>query len=224
MVQSPSAANVAGAAAVPPHFRYRRMGSIFLFLCLRTGRYFLLRDIAAQRFERFMTGGASSADVEWLRERKVISGEAAAPEFVSRVALPARSSILDLPMPACGARAICRAVAAQMYARCELWLRPLEAIVATFEAREGISMPASPTDYLIIAAAFYRSRRYIASIDQCLVRGLAMKRLLDRQGLCADFVIGVKLPFSAHCWIQAGDMVLTDPIDVVRPFEPILVV
>jgi len=38
-------------------------------------------------------------------------------------------------------------------------------------------------------------------------------------------VFGVKLnPFSAHCWVQAGDIVLNDAIDHVTIHTPILVV
>lgn len=215
----------AGASAVvSPNLRYRGIGSAFVFLCLRTGRYFLLRDGSARRFERFTTGRAAPADLDWLREREFIVGSTIATEPGTRIALPARSSILDLQLPTPGVLAICHVTAAQMKARRDLRLRALGAIVTALEQRGVIPEPASPTDCLKLAAAFYRARRYFPAIDQCLVRGLAMKRLLDKQGLQADFVIGVKLPFSAHCWVQAGDTVLTDPIDVVLPFEQILVI
>jgi len=29
------------------------------------------------------------------------------------------------------------------------------------------------------------------------------------------------MPFAAHCWVQAGDQVLTDPLDVVLHYQPI---
>ena len=36
---------------------------------------------------------------------------------------------------------------------------------------------------------------------------------------------GVKLrPFQAHCWVQVGDAIVTDRLDVVRNFTPIRVV
>jgi len=171
-----------------------------------------------------MTGRAAPEDLDWLREREFIVGSTIATEPGTRFALPARSSILDLHLPVPGVLDIGLAAAAQMKARRDLRLRPLGAIFAALGQREVIPEPASPTDFLKLAAAFYRARRYFPAIDQCLVRGLAMKRLLDRQGLQADFVIGVKLPFSAHCWIQVDDTVLTDPIDVVLPFEQILVI
>lgn len=226
-ILTPPAARRAAAAAsavVSPHLRFRRMGSTFVFLCLRTGRYFLLRDGSARRFERFTMDHAAPADLDWLRQREFIVGSAVATEPGTRLASPPRSSILDLQLPAPSVLDIGLAAAAQMKARRDLRLRPLGAIVTALEQREVIPEPASPTACLKIAAAFYRARRYFPAIDQCLVRGLAMKRLLDGQGLQTDFVIGVKLPFSAHCWVQADDTVLTDPLDVVLPFEQILVI
>lgn len=50
-----------------------------------------------------------------------------------------------------------------------------------------------------------------------------MKRMLARQGCHADLVIGVTLPFSAHCWVQLGSTVLTDSLDLVQAYKPILV-
>src|SRR3546814_14050631 len=63
-----------------------------------------------------------------------------------------------------------------------------------------------------IAAAFLRSQRLVSAADQCLVRGIAMKRMLAQRGCDARLVFGVTMPFSAHCWVQAGDVVLTDKI------------
>ena len=43
-------------------------------------------------------------------------------------------------------------------------------------------------------------------------------------GLGSDLVIGVMLPFSAHCWIQVGAAVLSDPLDLVVNYQPLLTV
>ncbi|WP_295326785.1 lasso peptide biosynthesis B2 protein [uncultured Sphingopyxis sp.] len=75
-----------------------------------------------------------------------------------------------------------------------------------------------------IAAAFLRSRRLVSAEDQCLVRGIAMKRMLAQRGCDARLVFGVTMPFSAHCWVQAGDVVLTDTLDIVRRYQPIFAV
>jgi hypothetical protein len=74
------------------------------------------------------------------------------------------------------------------------------------------------------AAAFLHSRRLVSAADQCLVRGIAMKRLLAQRGCDASLVFGVTMPFSAHCWVQASDVVLTDTLDIIRRYQPIFAV
>ena len=74
-----------------------------------------------------------------------------------------------------------------------------------------------------VTAAFQAARHFFPATDQCLARSIAMKRVLASQGCHADLVIGVALPFSAHAWVQFGDEVLTDPLDLVEPYTPILV-
>ncbi len=51
-----------------------------------------------------------------------------------------------------------------------------------------------------------------------------MKQVLASQGCHANLVIGVALPFSAHAWVQSGDTILTDALELVEPYTPILVV
>ncbi len=75
-----------------------------------------------------------------------------------------------------------------------------------------------------IAAAFLRARRYMSADDQCLVRGIAMTRMLACRGLAASLVFGVTMPFAAHSWVQIDDTVLTDSLDVVLHYRPIFAV
>jgi hypothetical protein len=59
----------------------------------------------------------------------------------------------------------------------------------------------------------------------CLSDSIALLDLLARRGLAADLVFGVKLnPFAAHCWVQAGDVVLNETVECVRRHTEILVV
>jgi len=74
--------------------------------------------------------------------------------------------------------------------------------------------------------AAYRHLRYIATeSDKCLARSVAVAGRLMAIGVAADLVIGVKLqPFAAHAWVQCGEWLANDRVDVVRDFTPILVV
>ncbi|MDR6512013.1 hypothetical protein J2792_002896 [Novosphingobium capsulatum] len=59
--------------------------------------------------------------------------------------------------------------------------------------------------------------------DRCLPRSLALVDLLARRGWRAHAVLGVRQgPFAAHCWVQAGRMVLNDTPEAVACFTPIL--
>jgi hypothetical protein len=203
---------------------YRRIAGDYVFLCLRTDRYFLLRGAPVERFDRFLAGEASEADVGWLAARQLVTDTVDDGFIVSKSVPSARSCFLDRPLPRARSGITVATLAAQLRARHELRRRNLADIVADIE-RAGHGIEKTRLDAcLSLAAAFQRSRHYAAAIDRCLVRGLAMKRMLLRRDCEAWFVIGVTMPFSAHCWVQVGDVVLTDPLDMILPFQPILAV
>jgi hypothetical protein len=73
-------------------------------------------------------------------------------------------------------------------------------------------------------AAFDRCSLLIRSHDQCLVRSLALAHRLAARGRTADLVIAVRVrPFSAHAWVQIGNLLLNENCDGVRGYTPILV-
>src|SRR3546814_20150542 len=88
-------------------------------------------------------------------------------------------------------------------------------------------VPVAPhvqrSDARQVAAAFKRARHYFSGMDECLSRGVAMRRVLAGKGCEARLVTGVTLPFAAQCWVQLGWAVLTDPLDVVTSYTPLLV-
>ena len=69
------------------------------------------------------------------------------------------------------------------------------------------------------AAAFL-----LRSHDRCLVRGLAFHAACRKKGLDSKLVVGVIAhPFTAHCWVQAGSIVLLGGYEQARLYTPILV-
>ncbi len=59
---------------------------------------------------------------------------------------------------------------------------------------------------------------------RCLVDSLALIDFLARRDLYPNLVFGVSLePFSAHCWLQSGRIVLNDSLDNALGHTPILV-
>lgn len=74
-------------------------------------------------------------------------------------------------------------------------------------------------------ALFGRWLPWVPHQEACLYRAFFLRRFLAQSGLTADWVFGVTTwPFSAHCWLQVGDIVLDDDVDRVRSYRPIMVV
>lgn len=76
-----------------------------------------------------------------------------------------------------------------------------------------------------IALAFKTTELVIPSTNRCLRRSLGFVHAVLSAGCEAEFFIGVHMnPFGAHAWVQQSDIVLNDFLDIVRKFQPILIV
>lgn len=77
-------------------------------------------------------------------------------------------------------------------------------------------------DLVVNVTRFITARRLVPYAPNCLTDSLALAGWLGRSG--ALLVFGVKLePFSAHCWVQLGDLLLNDRVDTVAQFQPVRV-
>jgi hypothetical protein len=75
-----------------------------------------------------------------------------------------------------------------------------------------------------IVAGLARSDMVVAPADRCLERSLALVSVLRGANERAELVLGVTArPFSAHCWVQQGPLLLGDRIERVSNFTPIAV-
>lgn len=73
------------------------------------------------------------------------------------------------------------------------------------------------------AARFSRLAPWLPRSGVCLMRSLQQLLYLRALGHSPAWVFGVRTwPFQAHCWLQAGDLVLDDHVEHVRAFAPIL--
>lgn len=93
--------------------------------------------------------------------------------------------------------------------------------------RQSRRRVATATDELRWQVSKYmRLRPFVLSArDRCLHDSLSLIRFLGARGLFPQWVIGVRTrPFTAHSWVQSGDLVLNDQHEHVRAFHPILVV
>jgi hypothetical protein len=87
-----------------------------------------------------------------------------------------------------------------------------------YRARHCPAPPTSPTaaqerQLLRLVDVFHRARRYVPIEPRCLLDSLSLCRFLARRHLTSRIVLGVTNdPFAAHCWVQAGDIVLSDTV------------
>lgn len=116
-------------------------------------------------------------------------------------------------------------------AEAALWLRfrSLRSIAEAMAARLSGCEPrrADHAPRLTRAVAVFDRLRPLTftSRGKCLFDSLALMLFLTRQGLSAQWVVGVSHgPFRAHSWVQDGGQVLNDLHEHVRRFTPILVV
>ena len=80
-------------------------------------------------------------------------------------------------------------------------------------------------DAIAAARRFWTLLPYLPIEGECLVRSALLMRFLNRQGLDADWIFGVRLhPFAAHCWVQAGDVCLNDDVERLWAYTPIMIV
>jgi len=110
---------------------------------------------------------------------------------------------------------------AERRARRSLCGLPLAEVLAL----PGEAGPADPDPKHIaqLTSLFARWLPWVPVQGACLYRAVFLRTLLRRAGQDATWVFGVRTwPFAAHCWLQAGDVVLDDGVDRVRSFTPIM--
>ena len=220
------------AASVRPGLHFCDVDGAYVFLDLDAQRYFLLGSAAAERFQCFLDGVVPENDLEWLIGNGLLCRPDSAPP-IDRYHMVAEAAVstMDEVLPRADAILTLQLILAQRTARRRLRRKPLKALLQELRdggggaatARNQTGRPDESSAGLSrIVAAFRASERISNSIDQCLPRGIALFALLRRRGFAPNLVIGVTIPFTAHCWVQVGDRVVSDSLDRVRSFTPIL--
>lgn len=210
-----------------------------IFLDIAQDRYFKLAGALENAMRRFQ----AHEDVA----PSLVDGLVAARILVEAPNLKARTAITNIRRPICSAieqpatiaaRRISMAIVFEVMeiawsTRRQLKTRSLktnlEETSAYRDRKTGaheVSTPATPEDSLLQATAqFARARRYVPIEPICLLDSLALLRFLSRRGLSANIIFGVTPePFAAHCWVQAGDIVLNETLSDARAHTPIRMV
>jgi len=109
----------------------------------------------------------------------------------------------------------------------ELRRQSLQLTIDSVRTRKNRNVAsAAPCDFdrvLSLVSVFDRWRLYYPRSYLCLFDSLALIHFLARFGVFPDWVFGVSAdPFEAHCWVQAGHVVLNDTVQRVSGFSPIM--
>ena len=202
----------------------------YVFLDLVRDRYFCLAPTAERAFAQLVEGSTSGDErslQSLIRDGLLVEDKHCSSPEPSALLIPPTRSLLDDPHPPVRRRTVGEALAARLASSFALKVAGLERVLRRTGRRPHQSQSSGtvPSSAGLVAAALSSSSLIVASRNQCLCMSLAAARMLRARRVPSLLVLGVKLrPFQAHCWVQVGDAIVTDRLDVVRNFTPIRVV
>lgn len=205
-----------------------------IILDVTADRYWQLGADAGEALEALRTGAPGQVDaqaVARLRALGFVVPTVGSPEQARRAECPipaASGSMLErTALPPRGDWLAAGEVALfAIAARIVLRARPLKAVLDRIAARRARMRPPENRPGLdVLAQQFARQRRLLPLRPLCLPDSIAFLWFVMRRGYAPRLVFGVEaFPFTAHCWVQDGSIVLTDALDHASRFRPILVV
>ncbi|PPT26209.1 hypothetical protein XaCFBP7622_18465, partial [Xanthomonas arboricola] len=175
----------------------------------------------------------SDLEINDLVERGLLVERSQATVGPQPSVIPVARSAMEMPMPARRPQLLekLEVLALVLSTRLALKRNPLGRVLGSLSAaaqRRGMQQrPLAELEQRLTDAAsvFRRARVWVPVEMRCLLDSVALARFLRRRQLDAQVVFGVALdPFSAHCWVQTGDLVLNDTVGNVHAHTPIRVV
>jgi hypothetical protein len=210
-----------------------------IILDIAADRYWQLGEDAGVVLDAIHSGAARDADAPALARLVtlgfvVIAGGGPmrgspnnADSTPCRVPAPADSALeRTIATARPGWATACEVAALALSARIALRTRPLKSTLERLAARRERAASLVPVSSLeALARQFGHLRRLLPLRPLCLPDSIAFLRFAVRRGHAPRLVFGVEaFPFTAHCWVQDGSVVLTDALDHAGRFKPILVI
>lgn len=98
--------------------------------------------------------------------------------------------------------------------------------VRRWQLRAESSGPHSVQNASSLSRQFHTLAPYFFTMkDACLFRSIALVRFLSLHGLSGELYFGVRLcPFTAHCWVEIGGIVLNDDLENIAGYTKIMAV
>lgn len=117
------------------------------------------------------------------------------------------------------------AIAANRSAAKAIADQPFETVLALAGPLDAAAFDPPSAALLAESGRFSRMGPWLPHAGLCLMRSLQQRLYLAARGHGVAWVFGVRTwPFEAHCWLQAGTVVLDDTPARVGGFTPIMVV
>lgn len=218
-----------------PNLSYCVIDGRAIFLDLDGDRYFRLDDcLEAAFFAYIHAKNVDKAGIDALIEHKILIPGSTSNHHSYRLSPPTRSS-LELTAGSGPIRmtAILKVFMIVRHTRRQLRTQALKDVLDDLmRYREGSRLNAAASGphearILDLAGLFVRARLYVPfeTSMSCLLDSVALTKYLAEHDLSANIVFGVTSdPFSAHCWVQCGDLVLNDTVGNAAAYTPIRVI
>ena len=214
---------------LPPNLSYCMVDGHPIFLDTDEDRYFRLSGSLAEAFRAYVAPGSVAGSSMGMLVDHAILVPASGPENrCNEMPSPARSAI-ELATSSGTARiaSLLQVFHIVWRTRRDLATRALKDVLHDIvrhreERRHAEQRGDSEASVLEAASCFNRARLYVPIDTCCLLDSLALTTYLADRGATANIVFGVTdPPFSAHCWVQAGDVVLNDTVGNTMAYTPI---
>jgi len=197
-----------------------------IFLDWHIDRYLCLPALLNARFLSLLGDPNAPAPVEEAL-RSLLRRDAPVPIAPAEIT-PATTDLVPLELAVSPGLAISMCVA-QAVGR--FWSkRPLRERLAGVAQRQRHIRENVPEQEALerisrLIAAFASTRFWFDAQDRCLDQSIVLSHMLAAHGLRSSLVFGVRpRPFSAHCWLQRGPVVLNDRLDMIKAYVPVHVV
>lgn len=218
---------------LPPHISFGRIAEHIVLLDAVADRYILLGPKEAVTLETLAAGDAENYDRS-VAERLIARGLVAigagaaiaaveAPPVV-RSAIETRGEVIRLGLYEVGqarAKAALSLRARGLSGTLSHWRRAGSPIRSGAELA-GVAGRETQAEAAALARGFAETRLFIPARRRCVPDSLALLSCLRKRGIAAQLYFGVRIaPFAAHCWVQVGNELLSDPLDIIREFTPV---
>ncbi len=215
---------------------YCNVDGLLVFLDTGKDRYFRLSETMELRFKAHQRGESTDHDLKKLIDSGLLTEAQSfiAPQPQPTMDRPARSAIeLVQTQRPTTALDLLDTIMIVTRAQVQLKTQRLAHVLSMLDAyrRCKVLQARGPQGkipehrFADVATTFLRARPYVPIETCCLLDSISLIRFLAKRGLAANLVFAVTgAPFSAHCWVQVGTLVLNDTVGNTHAHTPIRVV